>query len=104
MFCKIISNFSGPKLPMMVSESSMITSPTGRGVILIGGSKQLDPKITVMREVGILRVKSKDLFSDSLIELTGNSISTLKWTILEQKLLYPRSSHVALSIPDNLIN
>ena len=56
----------------------MITSPTGRSVILIGG----------------LRSYSNDDdkwdISNSMIELAENSTGNLEWTIIEPKLQNPR--------------
>ena len=66
----------------------MVSSPTGRGVIIIGGRRP-------------------DHVSDTghaLIELSGDSIESLKWTFLEQKINYKRFSHTALIIPNQLVN
>ena len=63
----------------------MVTSPNGKGVILIGGYNDSQAKT-----------------SKTLIELIGNSIKSLEWIILEQKLKYLRSYHIAFSIPDDL--
>ena len=74
----------GPKLPEyfpIYVGMKMTTSPTRKGVIISGGPNSSS--------------KSK-----LLIELSGDSLESLKWTILDQKLKYGRSGHVALSIPD----
>ena len=70
----------------------MVSSPNGRGIILIGGySVQYSyRKIMTSRE------------SSMLLELSGNSIKDLKWSILDQKLQFPRCSHVAFTIPDEV--
>ena len=65
-------------MPFELRTSTMVTSPSGQGVILIGGfdfsmGKQLD----------------------TVIELTAS----MKWKTLEQKLKYPRDRHVTLPIP-----
>ena len=60
----------------------MVTSPTDEGVVIIGGYNH-------------------DLCKESyhLIEIIGNSIETLEWNLLEQRLKYARSAHLAFSIP-----
>ena len=78
----------GPKLPFNMSGVAMVSSPTGRGVIVIGGRRP-------------------DHVSDpghALIELSGDSIESLKWTFLEQKLKYKRFNHTSIIIPKQLAN
>ena len=58
----------------------MISSPTEKGVVMIGGQKQNWES------------------SSDLLELSGDSQETLKWKILEQKLQHPRYDHVSFSI------
>ena len=65
----------------------MITSPSGQGVIIIGG-----------KEPGIQANHSNLLF-----ELTGKSIDTLKWRIMEPKLKHARVLHVSFLVPDELV-
>ena len=72
----------GPNLPIRLISSTMVTSPTGKGVVMIGGHR--------------LDVQKKGLAkgcSDTLIELSGESRETLKWTILDRKLKQKRSQH-----------
>ena len=61
----------------------MVTSPNGQGVMLIGGYGN---NVT------------EDIFDfvDVVLELTTKPF--MKWKILEQKLKYPRYSHVTLPI------
>ena len=61
----------------------MVTSPTGRGVVIIGGS------------VG------QKIFRN-IIELSGSSIESLKWTFLDQKLRFGRHSHLTFKLPDDV--
>ena len=72
-------------MPFQLVGSAIVTSPNGKGVILIGGYNQNDK-----------------IYSEYLIELTGNSLKTLRWTILEQKLQYCRERHVAFLISDSM--
>ena len=70
---------SGPELPFVVRDASMITSPTGRSVILIGGQ----------------RSKSNDddwdeEYPNPMIELAEDSTGDLKWTVIDTKLQHPR--------------
>ena len=62
----------------------MVTSPTGRGVILIWG-KDTEGDAT---------------FSRHLIELSGDSVEELKWSFLDEKLQHERIGHVAFNITD----
>ena len=63
----------------------MVTSPTRRGVILFGANDSEDEK----------------MFSRHLIELSGDSMEQLKWSILDEKLQHARSGHVAFTITDS---
>ena len=63
----------------------MVTSPTRRGVILIGGKDIEDEK----------------MFSSHLIELSGDSKEQLKWSYLDEKLQQARCGHVAFNITDS---
>ena len=83
---EINSFFIGPKLPFKLHGSTMVTSPTEKGVILIGG-------------------KDSKKYSDSnkLIELSGDTKESLKWTILEQKLKYPCVYHVSFLISNQIL-
>ena len=79
---------SGPnfKLPSQIEKASMVTSPNGRGVVLIGGSL-----------MGFM-------FSKSMLELWGNSLETLKWIPLNHTLQFARRHHVAFLVPDDFAN
>ena len=63
----------------------MISSPTDRGILLIGGKKQ------------------NSQISSGLLELSGDSEETLEWKILEQKLQYPRARHISFSISNDIV-
>ena len=63
----------------------MISSPTEKGVVIIGGKKQ---------NIGD--------YSSVLLELSGDSEETLEWKILEQKLQNPRAFHVSFSISNDI--
>ena len=69
----------------------MVTSPTGKGVILIGG---------LVKYQGYPPIPSK-----GLIELTQNSNGELIWIPLKQKLKYARHCHLTFEISkDTLAN
>ena len=72
--------FPGPKLPFKLSESAMVPSPSGRGLVVIGGWNDNE---------------GKD--SNVLLELKGSS---MEWVPLKQTLEYARDEHVAIPIPD----
>ena len=44
------------------------------------------------------------LYFSAVIELTGKSMETMKWAVLEQKLQFQRRYHVAFPIPDEMTN
>ena len=64
----------------------MVTSPTGKGVIFSGGFTNRFVTTT----------------SSEVYELSGNSLESLEWTLLEQKLQYPRIAHASFPIPDEV--
>ena len=66
----------------------MLCSPTEKGVIIIGGRSES---------------KCFSQFSNALMELTGNSRDSLKWTTLRQKLRFPRSDHVSFPITEGIM-
>ena len=79
-----IYNFLGPKLPFALDGSTMISSLMEKSIVMIGGQKSFGK------------------YSSDLLELSGDSIETLEWKILEQKLQYPRSSHISWSISNDI--
>ena len=69
-------------MPQACTAGSMITSPDGKGVILLGcydGN-----------------------YSDVIYELSSSFDGILEWTILPQRLTHPRDLTVAMLIPDEL--
>ena len=62
----------------------MVTSPTNKGVILVGGYK--NPQM-----------------SPFFYELSGDSEENLTWSLLDQKLSTARYDHVSFPIPNNCI-
>ena len=68
----------------------MISSPTEKGVVIIGGQAwKLDLKYSLE-------------YSSDLLELSGDSIETLEWKILEQKLQHARCCHISFSISNDI--
>ena len=88
-------SISGPKLPYeeLTGGYTITTSPTGKGILLIGGEKDSSSHERMGRDV-----------SKHILELSGDSFDTLKWTVLKQKLQYPRSKHLAIPITLNAYN
>ena len=64
----------------------MISSPSEKGIIMIGG--------------GGMNQKMKP--SSYILELSGDFEETLEWKILEQKLQYTRTSHISFSISNDI--
>ena len=79
-----VSNSIGPKLPVGLIHSTMISSTTGMGVMMIGGRTKLNP-----------------MFPD-ILELSGDSKETLEWKTLDQKIQYPRIFHLSVSISNDI--
>ena len=67
----------------------MISSPTEKGIVMIGGATTKG-------------VTANRIVSYNFVELSGNSIETLEWKILQQKLQYPRYGHVSFSISNDI--
>ena len=82
----ILFYISGPNLPWKLSDPTMITSPTGKGVIIMGGEK-------IFRDVA-QRKKSK-----FLLELSNS----MEWNILGQTLKYNHIHPLAIPIPDDQV-
>ena len=90
--------FTGPRLPCRLERSAMVPSPSGHGVVLIGGKSVYSyRKIMASTEINVL------------LELTAyckpyrvNPMNSLEWIELDQKLEYSRCSHIAFIIDDDL--
>ena len=67
-------------MPFKLAGSSMVTSPSGKGIILIGGYNE-----------------DTNEYSDKLIEFRSTPMT---WVVLGHKLQYPRADHVAMPIPE----
>ena len=70
----------------------MIASPTERGVVLIGGEYHVYKNIYERYEYD----------SYDLLELSGDSIDTMEWKILKQKLQCPRPFYMSYSISNEI--
>ena len=82
-------------MPRNINGFTMITSPTVKGIVVIGGRNNGSGA------------------SYSLMELSGDSKEKLKWTILDERLRYSRhgphvsfpiSSEVFYNLKKNLLN
>ena len=62
----------------------MVPSPSGRGVVVIGGYNHNEFK-----------------YSNNFLELHS---SQMKWIKLQQTLQYARSNHIAFAIPNDFTN
>ena len=74
----------GPKLPISCSGPSMVTSPDGQGVILLGCYPPSEQ-------------------SSLMFQLRKNNNGILSWNEMPQKLKYPRTFSVAMLLPDYLV-
>ena len=75
------STFTGPKLPDACTYGSMVTSPTEDGVILLGCEQN----------------------PEAIYKMAPDSNGALVWTKMKQKLKYPRSGPIVVSISDNQV-
>ena len=80
-------------LPHSIAFSATITSPTGRGVVLIGGHMEYPSESyadcccqQLLNESYDISKCLDGLPSKKLIELSGNSEPTLKWSTMKQTL------------------
>ena len=74
--------FSGPDLPDACYQGSMVTSPTGDGVILLGCYEN----------------------QDAIYEMAPDSNGAFVWTKMKQKLKYPRAERpIVAQIDDNQV-
>ena len=71
----------GPNLPNECLNPSVITSPDGKSVIIIGCQENTKGEIFELRE---------------------DEFGTLSWNTMKQKLKYPRTQTIGLLLPDNL--
>ena len=77
-----------------MTKFSLVTSPTGKGVVLIGGE--------CLKEY--TNAKS---YSDAMFELSpdvSKSITKLKWNVLKHRLTNPTSEHLAFPINKEVFN
>ena len=65
----------------------MVTSPTGKGVVVMGGNKSFQEK-------------SESMFEKSLFELSNS----MQWTTLEQTLELNHYFPFVVQLPDELVN
>ena len=80
----------GPDLPFGLVNPTMVTSPTEKGIVVIGG--EIDEDFELQKGS-----------SNALLELSRNSKGDLSWNILEQNLQFPRSHHVCFYVPDQMV-
>ena len=67
---------------MRLYDHAMVTSPTGKGVIVMGGQTESEED-------------SKEMFELS---------QSMEWTRLEQTLQIGHEGHLAIPIPDELVS
>jgi hypothetical protein len=77
---------AGPKLPKTIYAASLVPSPDGHGVILIGGYSNTD-----------------NAFQSSIYKLICDQLGC-NWSEMKQQLQIARRSFVAMLIPDTLTN
>ena len=74
----------GPRLPFRLTRATMMTSIIRKSVIVIGGSKT--------------NGFDDNSVNNTLLELSGNSKDSLKWTVQEQKLQFSFALKIAIII------
>ena len=73
---------SGPNLPLELAKHAMVTSPTGKGVIVMGGYTD-----------------SIGQYSKAMFELS----QSMEWTRLQQTFQIEHFMPLAIPIPDELV-
>ena len=81
-------------MPFAINGPTMITSPTEKGVLIIGGSKS---EVNPSGSISEFSKNTPDIF-----ELSGDCFNTLKWSKLDHKLQYPRFRHLSFLISNEL--
>ena len=75
----------------------MVTSPTGKGVVLIGGRlNKFDKYASTYGHSDFINNQK------SLYELSGDSIEQLKWTKLDQELKYGGANSISVPISNHV--
>ena len=74
--------FLGPELPFALTDTVMVSYPSGRGVALVSGYNTDEYHL-----------------SDAIIELSEDAT---EWKIMRQKVKYPREAHLVIPIPEEL--
>ena len=88
---QIVPNFLGPRLPIELRQSTMVSSPNGKHVVMIGGCT---------KGRWFYELCGED--SPYILELSGDSKETLDWKILDQKLEHPRHNHISFCISNDM--
>ena len=93
---------SGPELPVdNLYGSTMVPSPTGNGVVVIGGMTNTP---TLTNTLGFECSDNNSLSTTTeMLELSGDYIDRLQWTTLDQELKYERAYSLAFPIPDRVV-
>ena len=89
----------------------MVSSPIGKGILFIGG-EEIDPlqeeKTPCVPRPEFWKTKARRAWlerqadSTAILELSGDSIESLHWTILYQRLQFPRSRPMAFPISEEI--
>ena len=83
--CILFALIAGPNLPQTCWYPSMVSTPNGEGVIIVGCSTNIGS------------------ITDKIYQLTwGNDGNELEWTTMTQTLQVARTNAVAMLIPDEL--
>ena len=83
MFAFLYFSLSGPDLPDACYDGSMVTSPTGDGVILLGCYEN----------------------QETIYKMAPDSNGTFVWTKMRQKMKYPRTYRPLVApISDDQVN
>ena len=77
-------------MPFGLSGAAMVTLPFEKGVILLAGVKNY-----TLDETPVVSV------SQNILELTGLTLNSLKWSILNQNMSFGRQNPLAFPISDN---
>ena len=72
-------------MPIPLTGSQMVLSPTMSGVLVIGGFDD-----------------NKKIYSKQILQYSGDKIENFQWNILDKSLIHPRFNHVSFLISNEL--
>ena len=89
-----MNNILGPKLPMKLDYPVMVTSPTGKGIIFMGGTREFEK---------MYGITDSDMISKPVEFELSESMEWTKLNLLNPSLQCVNFRSFAIPIPDELV-